>query len=328
MQVSESLSQDKATLSQQNDKGFLDETISVREILFIMALVLCITPWVSPPVALLLGIATTQLLGHPFAQHNHSITQYLLQFSVIGLGFGINAATAWNTGLEGAELTIITISAALAIGMVVGLLLRVDFTTSLLIACGTAICGGSAISALSPAVKARESQVAIALGVIFTLNAIALLIFPPIGHALALSQEQFGTWAALAIHDTSSVLGAAGRYGSEALHTATTLKLARTLWIVPIALIATVIYKSGTRSIQLPWFILLFVAAVLLHTVLPMHNITPYIVYLANTALTLSLFFIGAGLSRAALTGMGWRPLVQGIIVWVVVAVITLWMIL
>jgi uncharacterized integral membrane protein (TIGR00698 family) len=327
MQVSESLSQDKATLSQQNNRGFLDETISVREILFIMALVACITPYVSPPVALVLGIVTTQLLGHPLAQHNHTITQYLLQFSVIGLGFGMDAAVACTTGLQGAGLTVAAIAVALATGIAAGRLLGIGLKTSFLIAGGTAICGGSAIAALSPAVKARESQVAVALAVIFTLNAVALFIFPPIGHALGLSQQQFGTWAALAIHDTSAVLGAAGRYGAEALRIATTLKLARTLWIIPIALTATVVYRSGARAVRLPWFIVLFIAAMAIHTVLPMETITPYIVYLAHTALTLTLFFIGAGLSRKTLAGMGWRPLAQGIIVWIVVAGITLWMI-
>jgi len=328
MQVTESLSQDKATLSQQNDKGFLDETISVREILFIMTLVACVTPWVTPPVALVLGIAATQLLGHPFAQHNHNITQYLLQFSVIGLGFGMDAATAWTTGIQGAGFTIAAIVVALGAGVAAGRLLGIDLKTSFLVAGGTAICGGSAIAALSPAVKARESQVAVALGVIFTLNAIALFIFPPIGHALHLSQQQFGTWAALTIHDTSSVLGAAGRYGPEALTIATTLKLARTLWIIPLALAAAVAYKSGARTVRFPWFIVLFIAAMVIHTVVPMESITPYIVYVAQTALTLTLFFIGCSLSRKALTDMGWQSLAQGVIVWIVVAPITLWMIL
>lgn len=304
--------------------GFLDETISVREILFILALVACVTPWVSPVLALALGIVAARFIGNPFSQINHTITNALLQASVVGLGFGLNLPQAITAARLGIGYTALTVAVAILTGLLTGHLLHTNRKTSLLIAGGTAICGGSAIAALAPAIRARRHHVATALGTVFILNAVALLTFPALGHALHLTQHQFGLWAAMAIHDTSAVLGAATQYGPEALHTATTIKLARALWIIPAAGAAAMCYKTHGHNTQVPWFIVLFIAALALNTYLPLQSITPYIVQLANIALTITVFFIGASLSRQAWQATGWKPLLQGVIVWIVVAAVSL----
>ena len=216
----------------------LDNHIQVRQVIFAVAVILCLTPLVSPPVALLLGLGIALFVGHPFLHLNHKATQILLQVSVVGLGFGMNAGSALKAGKEGFLFTVASIAGTLTAGLLLGKWMGVEKKTSLLISGGTAICGGSAIAALAPVIKAGERQVSVALGAVFILNSVALFLFPVIGHLLGLSQMQFGLWSAIAIHDTSSVVGAAGKYGPEALQVATTVKLARALWIIPVSLVA------------------------------------------------------------------------------------------
>ena len=261
------------------------------------------------------------IFGNPFVAFNHIAITYLLQFSVIGLGFGMNATAAISAGKEGFLLTIFSIFSTLILGTFLGKWLKTDKKTSHLISCGTAICGGSAIAAISPVIKSNENQTSIALGVIFILNSIALFVFPFIGHQLDLSQKEFGLWCAIAIHDTSSVVGAANKYGSEALQIATTVKLARALWIIPISLLTAVIFKNKSQKIKIPYFIGLFILAMLFNSYVPQTAIvSPYIVNIAKIGLTITLFLIGATLNINTLKAVGVKPLFQGVLLWIFIA--------
>ena len=258
--------------------------------------------WVTPPVALFLGLSFALLCGQAHPKFNKKISKYLLQYSVVGLGFGMNLQASLASGKEGMEFTVIS---------------------------GTAICGGSAIAAVGPVLKAKDSEMSVALGTIFILNAIALFIFPVIGHALNMSQHEFGTWAAIAIHDTSSVVGAGAAYGEEALRVATTIKLTRALWIIPLAIATSFIFKSKGQKISIPWFIFFFVLAMIVNTYVLNLSETGALIgaginSIARKALTITLFFIGASLSRDVLKAVGIKPLVQGILLWVVISVSTL----
>jgi uncharacterized integral membrane protein (TIGR00698 family) len=303
----------------------LDRSISTRELIFGVALIACLTPWVSPPIALVLGLIIALFIGHPFLHLNHKATHVLLQLSVVGLGFGMNVGSALKAGREGILFTIASITGTLLFGLLLGRLLRIDKKISSLITCGTAICGGSAIAAISPVIKAEEKQISVALGTVFLLNSIALFLFPVIGHLLHLTQTQFGLWAAIAIHDTSSVVGAAGKYGPQALEVATTVKLARALWIIPVAVLAALFFKTGKQKIKIPWFIGAFVLAMLINTYLPMPALSHALVQTSKTGLTVTLFLIGSGLSRQVLRNTGVRPLMQGIILWVAISAVILW---
>lgn len=228
-----------------NDKKkILDRSITTRELIFLLSLVFCLSPFISPPLALLLGIIIAQFIGHPYLHLNHKATHLLLQVSVVGLGFGMNIGTALKASKDGILLTVLSILIVLVLGYIVGKSLKISKEISFLISIGTAICGGSAIAAVSPIINAKEKQISVALGTIFILNSIALILFPIVGHMLHLSQTQFGLWCAIAIQDTSSVVGAASKYGNEALQIATTVKLTRALWIIPIAFASSVIFKS------------------------------------------------------------------------------------
>jgi len=261
------------------------------------------------------------VFGNPFVAFNHIAITYLLQFSVIGLGFGMNATAAISAGKEGFILTIFSIFSTLILGAFLGKWLKTDKKTSHLISCGTAICGGSAIAAISPVIKSNENQTSIALGVIFILNSIALFVFPFIGHQLDLSQKEFGLWCAIAIHDTSSVVGAANKYGAEALQIATTVKLARALWIIPISLLTAVIFKNKSQKIKIPYFIGLFILAMLFNSYVPQTAIiSPYIVNIAKIGLTITLFLIGATLNINTLKAVGVKPLLQGVFLWIFIA--------
>jgi len=261
------------------------------------------------------------VFGNPFVAFNHIAITYLLQFSVIGLGFGMNATAAISAGKEGFLLTIFSIFSTLILGTFLGKWLKTDKKTSHLISCGTAICGGSAIAAISPVIKSNENQTSIALGVIFILNSIALFVFPFIGHQLDLSQKEFGLWCAIAIHDTSSVVGAANKYGAEALQIATTVKLARALWIIPISLLTAVIFKNKSQKIKIPYFIGLFILAMLFNSYVPQTAIvSPYIVNIAKIGLTITLFLIGATLNINTLKAVGVKPLFQGVLLWIFIA--------
>ena len=303
----------------------LDRSLFARELIFGAALIACLTPWVSPPIALVLGLIIALFIGHPFLHLNHKATHILLQLSVVGLGFGMNADSALKAGREGILFTIASITGTLLFGLLLGRLLRIDKKTSSLITCGTAICGGSAIAAISPVIKAEEKQISVALGTVFLLNSIALFLFPVIGHLLHLTQTQFGLWAAIAIHDTSSVVGAAGKYGPRALEVATTVKLARALWIIPVAVLAALFFKTGKQKIKIPWFIGAFVLAMLINTYLPMPVLSHVLAQTSKTGLTLTLFLIGSGLSRQVLRNTGVRPLMQGTLLWVAISAVALW---
>ena len=309
--------------------SLLNRHILLRQVIFAVAVLFCLTPLVTPPVALVLGLVIALFVGHPFLHLNHKATHVLLQVSVVGLGFGMNAASALKAGREGFLFTVFSIIGTLGVGLLLGRFMRIDKKTSLLISGGTAICGGSAIAALAPVIRAGERQVSVALGVVFILNSVALLLFPVVGHWLGLSQMQFGLWSAIAIHDTSSVVGAAGRYGPEALAVATTVKLARALWIIPVSLGAALFFRrdaaaSGGVGVKIPYFIGLFVVAILLNTWAPVPAMSRVVVGASHAGLTLTLFLIGSGLSRQVLKNTGVRPLVQGVIVWVLIAGVAL----
>ena len=280
--------------------------------------------WCKPPVMLFIGLAYALLCGQGYPAFNKKISKTLLQYSVVGLGFGMNLYESLASGREGMLFTIISVVGTLAIGMLIGRkLLKVDKETAYLISSGTAICGGSAIAAVGPVIKAKPANMSVALAVVFVLNAVALFIFPSIGHWLSLSQQEFGTWAAIAIHDTSSVVGAGAAYGEEALKVATTIKLTRALWIIPLALATSFIFKSKDHKISVPWFILYFVIAILLNTFIldNVPSIGIIISGIARKCLTLTMFFIGASLSTDVLRTVGIKPLIQGILLWVIISI-------
>ena len=307
--------------NQKNSTG----KIKIGKIIFLSALVLCLFPFVSPPIALLLGIIIAQFIEHPYQHLNQKATHLLLQFSVVGLGFGMNVNAALQAGKEGFFLTVASIFGTLIFGYFLGKIFKINEKISYLISSGTAICGGSAIAAISPVIKAEEKQISIALGTVFIFNSIALFVFPFIGEQLHLSQSQFGLWCAIAIHDTSSVVGAASKYGNEALQIATTAKLARALWIIPIAFLSTLVFKSKNQKIKIPYFIGLFVIAIILNTYIPfVQKINIYIVDLSKIGLTLTLFLIGSGLSKKNLAGVGVMPILQGLILWIIISISTL----
>ena len=305
---------------------FLNRSITTRELIFIVSVVLCLTPWISPAIGLLMGLIIAQLVGHPYLHLNHKATHLLLQVSVVGLGFGMNIHNALQAGKQGILFTVGSISCTLIFGYLMGRWLNIDKKTSYLISSGTAICGGSAIAAIAPVIKAEEKQISVALGCVFILNATALFLFPFIGHRLNLSQTQFGLWCAIAIHDTSSVVGAASKYGNHALEVATTIKLARALWIIPVAFISTFIFKNERKKIKIPYFIGLFIFVMILNTYVPyVKLIGPYMVIAAKSGLTLTLFLIGAGLSRQVLLSVGFKPLLQGVALWIAISGAALW---
>ncbi len=292
--------------------------------LFFVGLILCASGVISPPVALLLGLVYGFSFLHPYHVDSQNLSRFLLQASVVGMGFGMNLQDVLHAGRSGLAYTAGSIAFALGFGLIAGRLLGVNQKTSFLITAGTAICGGSAIAAVAPAIEAGQEETAVSLGTVFILNSIALLIFPAIGWALHLTQQQFGLWSALAIHDTSSVVGATSRFGAMALVVGTTIKLTRALWIVPVSAGAAV-WTRSKRRIHWPWFILLFCLAAILNTYLPsLKNVSGILSNLGKLGLTATLFLIGTGLSRATLKHVGVRPLLQGVILWIVVAISSL----
>jgi len=300
-------------------------TVKISHIIYILLAFLCLFSFIKPPVALFSGLVFALIFGSPFPVFNKKISKYLLQASVVGLGFGMNFQESLSAGLDGIVFTVFSVVSVMVFGIMLGKWLKVGKVQSYLIASGTAICGGSAIAAVGPVAKANDHEMSISLATIFVLNAIALFIFPVLGHWFDMSQHQFGLWSAIAIHDTSSVVGAAATYGEEALKVATTVKLTRALWIIPLTFYTAFHFKSKDEKITIPWFILLFVIAMLVNTYLPVSKIVMHdIVAVSKQALTLTLFFIGAGLSRNALKTVGARPLIAGIILWFFIAVISL----
>ncbi len=286
--------------------------------------------YVSPPVALFLGLLFALICGQAYPKFNKKVSKKLLQYSVVGLGFGMNLQASLQSGKEGMAFTIVSVVGTMLIGWFIGRkLLKVDRNTSYLISSGTAICGGSAIAAVGPVLKAKDAEMSVALGTVFILNAIALFLFPWIGQLLEMTQQQFGMWAAIAIHDTSSVVGAGAAFGEEALEVATTIKLTRALWIIPLAFATSFIFKSKGQKVSIPWFIFFFVLAMVFNTyVLSLSETTreigSFINGLARKSLTITLFFIGASLSRDVLKSVGIKPMVQGIALWIVISLSTL----
>jgi uncharacterized integral membrane protein (TIGR00698 family) len=306
----------------------------VKQAIFLVVAALCLTPLISAPVALLCGLIIAQITGNPFAKafKDYKVTGRLLQYSVVGLGFGMSIGSAVAAGRQGVLFTLVTIAGTLILGTLLGALLKIDRKTTHLISSGTAICGGSAIAAVAPVVRADEKQISVALGIVFILNALALFIFPWAGNLLQMTASQFGLWSAIAIHDTSSVVGAASRYdeilsglagGKPSIRTleiATTIKLARALWIIPLALITALFFK-GSQKVKIPWFIAFFILAMLINTYVPgFQAFSPILVAIAKAGLVLTLFFIGAGLSMKTIRSVGALPLVLGVTLWLVIA--------
>lgn len=282
-----------------------------------------LSSWVTPPVALFLGLVFALTCGQAYPTFNKNVSKKLLQYSVIGLGFGMNLHASLASGKEGMLFTIVSVFGTLLIGMLIGCkLLKINRNTAYLISSGTAICGGSAIAAVGPIIKAKDSDMSMALATIFILNAIALFLFPALGHWLGMTQQEFGTWAAIAIHDTSSVVGAGAAYGEEALQVATTIKLTRALWIIPLALLTAVIFRSEGKKISIPWFILFFIVAMLLNTYVltDIPQVGQFIYGIARKGLVITMFFIGASLSIDTIKSVGIRPLLQGILLWLVIS--------
>lgn len=282
-----------------------------------------LSSWVTPPVALFLGLVYALTCGQAYPTFNKSVSKKLLQYSVVGLGFGMNLHTSLASGKEGMLFTIVSVFGTLLIGMLIGCkLLKINRNTAYLISSGTAICGGSAIAAVGPIIKAKDCDMSMALATIFILNAVALFLFPALGHWLNMTQQEFGMWAAIAIHDTSSVVGAGAAYGEEALQVATTIKLTRALWIIPLALLTTVIFRSEGKKISIPWFILFFIGAMLINTFLltDIPQVGQIIYGIARKGLIITMFFIGASLSIDTLKSVGIRPLLQGILLWLVIS--------
>ena len=303
-----------------------------QKILFFIFIIACLTPVASPPIALALGLILAFTMGNPFPEQTKKTTKYLLQISVVLLGFGMSLGNVVKAGKDGVLFTIATIFGTLILGFAIGKLLKINDKISALISSGTAICGGSAIAAVAPAIDAGSEETSVSLGTVFILNSVALFLFPIIGHALNLTENQFGVWAAIAIHDTSSVVGAAAKYGDEALRIATTVKLARALWIAPVALLFAFLYRAKDSEkktkIVIPWFIFLFLLATVIRTYTPAEvppSIFDSIVNLAKAGLTVTLFLIGASLSRETLRNVGIKPLIQGVLLWLVISIVSLW---
>ena len=296
------------------------------QLLFLALAVLSFSPLVSPPIALLFGILFVNIFGKVL--ETDTFVKKLLQYSIIGLGFGINLNTAIEAGNQGFLFTVSTIALVMIFGLFLAKILKIDKTIAQLISAGTAICGGSAIAAVAPILKANSKQTSVALGIVFVLNAVALFIFPEIGHFFNLTQNQFGIWSAIAIHDTSSVVGAASKYGNEALQIATTVKLARALWIIPLAFLISIFTKSEGK-IKIPYFIGFFVLAILAGTYLPfLQNFNSIISEISRDTLKVALFLIGAGLSLQNLKNIGIKPLLLGIILWIFISSISLYAVL
>jgi uncharacterized integral membrane protein (TIGR00698 family) len=296
--------------------------------LFPIALILTLTPWINSGAALLLGLVLALIFGNPYSVQMKKLTHQFLALAVMGLGAGMNLGVVGRVGLQGVGYTIVGIATAFIVGTLLGKIFKVSEDTSLLITVGTAICGGSAIAAVAPVIRAKHHEVSVALGIVFMLNALALFIFPFVGHQLHLEQTQFGLWSALAIHDTSSVVGASLQYGPQALEMGTTVKLARALWIIPVAMMIGFIRSKRNNADEVekgkakrPWFILGFIIAAGLVTWFPV--LVPYghmVESMAKKLMVLTLFFIGASLTKETVKSVGLKPFVQGILLWIIMA--------
>ncbi|PWK19298.1 YeiH family protein [Xanthomarina spongicola] len=292
---------------------------------YIIIIILAALNFISSPVALILGFLFTLVLGHPFPVQSKRAIQILLKISIIGLGFGMSVIETIKASKEGFVITALSIFITIGLGLLLIKVLKIDKKLGFLMTSGTSICGGSAIAAISPVIKANPKTISIAIGIVFLLNSIALLIFPSLGHLFHLSQTQFGTWCAIAIHDTSSVVGAALEYGDQALQIATTVKLARTLWIIPLSFFAMALFKSKNQKIKIPYFILGFIAAMLINS----YHLIPELVSLrlvdiSKRLLIITLFLVGASLSVKDIKETGFKPILFSTILWVFISVFSL----
>ncbi len=310
----------------------LQTRMSQKMLETIFVILLFFIPFLSPGLSLLLGLIVALTIGNPFIQHNKIFTKILLQASVVGLGFGVHLNEALAAGKDGFIFTIFSIAITMGLGLWIGRLLHVNKDTRTLVAGGTAICGGSAIAALGPVINAKDKDMTVALGTIFMLNAIALFIFPPIGNLLHMDDTQFGYWCAIAIHDTSSVVGAAATRSEAALQIATTTKLIRALWIIPLSLLVAVFYnrgskekaENGKKKITIPWFIFLYVVAMIIATYLPQgQTFYTEAVKIAKMGMIYTLFLIGTGLTWDSIKEVGYKPVLLGVILWVIISVIS-----
>ncbi len=305
---------------------------SLSKVIYILLIALIIFPMpviglpnVTAPIALLAGLVFAFSCENPYPKFNKKTSKYLLQVAVVCLGFNMNVQESLRSGAEGMMFTVVSVIGVMVLGVMLGYWLHINRKTAYLISSGTAICGGSAIAAVGPVVKADTDEMAVSLGVIFILNSIALFIFPPIGHMLDMSQTQFGTWAAIAIHDTSSVVGAGEVYGELALQTATLIKLTRALWIIPLALATMFIFRDKTGKISIPWFIFLFVLAMIANTYLPLPEwFTSTMVWIARRGMVVTLFMIGASLSLKMIRNVGIKPLLLAVALWIVISISSL----
>lgn len=286
-------------------------------------------PVISAPLALLCGLAFAFIFPNPYPKFNKKTSKYLLQVAVVCLGFNMNLQESLKSGSEGMLFTVVSVVGVMALGVLVGYWLHINRKTAYLISSGTAICGGSAIAAVGPVLKANENEMAVSLGVIFILNSLGLFIFPPLGHLFEMTQQQFGTWAAIAIHDTSSVVGAGEAYGEEALQIATLIKLTRALWIIPLAIATMFIFRDKTAKISIPSFIFIFVLAMVVNTyvALPAWFVSS-MVWIAKRGMVVTLFLIGASLSIASIRSVGVKPLLQAVLLWIVISVSSLFVVL
>jgi Predicted membrane protein len=303
----------------------LKQTPNLFYLMLALVAILCLLDLINAPVALLLGVAVAQLWSNPILKVTSKLSKNILQYSIVGLGLGINLVHAAKAGATGLAVTVLSITLTLLVGMILGRKLGIGRNISLLISSGTAICGGSAIAAVAPVVGAKDDETLVSLATIFLLNAVALLIFPFIGRLLNLNEFQFGFWSAIAIHDTSSVVGAASVYGKDALNIATTIKLERSLWIVPVSLLFSYLYGEGGKRASVPHFIILFVVAMVVGTYLPIpHGLLMGITAVARRTLNIALFLIGMGLSLKAIRSVGVKPIVLGVTIWIVVGLVSL----
>lgn len=306
--------------------------MSLARIIYIAVIALILLPlgswfgWqIDAPIALLLGLLFAFTMKNPCPKFNKKTSKYLLQVAVVCLGFNMNLHESLKSGSEGMMFTVVSVVGVMVLGVMIGYWLHLNRKTAYLISSGTAICGGSAIAAVGPVVKATGDEMAVSLGVIFILNAIALFIFPPLGHMFDMSQTQFGTWAAIAIHDTSSVAGAGEVYGPLAYETAILIKLTRALWIIPLALVTMFIFRDKTSKISIPWFIFIFIGAMLVNTYVNLPAwFVDAMVWVAKRGMVVTLFMIGASLSLSTVKSVGVRPLLLAILLWIVIGVTSL----
>jgi uncharacterized integral membrane protein (TIGR00698 family) len=295
------------------------------KIVYFLVIITALLGKINSPTALLLGFVISLIFNNPFKSYSHKAINYFLKISVVGLGFGMFIKETLETSKEAFALTVFSIILTVSLGLLLTRLLKLDLKLGYLITSGTAICGGSAIAAISPVIKAKNKTISIALGIIFFLNSIALFVFPVVGHLLNLTQKQFGLWCAIAIHDTSSVVGAALGYGEEALRIATTVKLSRTLWIIPLSIISMFIFKTKGEKIKIPYFIMLFVVAIIINSyhILP-ESATSFIVQLAKRLLILTLFLVGSTISIRDLKSTGIKPIVLAFSLWIFISIFSL----